>query len=67
MEKGTGGSIPLLQVLHTAVPDAEFILWGAEDDSCSRIHGTNESVDIGELERCIVAQSLFLSFLGKER
>ncbi|MEN6396230.1 MAG: peptidase dimerization domain-containing protein, partial [Methanoregula sp.] len=67
MEKGTGGSIPLLQVLHNAVPRAEFILWGAEDASCSRIHGTNESVDIGELERCIVAQSLFLLLLGKDQ
>ncbi len=67
LEKGTGGSIPLLHVLHNAVPHAEFILWGAEDASCSRIHGTNESVDIGELERSIVAQSLFLLLLRKGR
>ncbi|MGA2698877.1 MAG: M20/M25/M40 family metallo-hydrolase [Methanoregula sp.] len=66
-EKGTGGSIPLLHVLHTAVPRAEFILWGAEDAASSRIHGTNESVDIGELERSIVAQGLFLSLLGTGR
>ena len=66
-EKGTGGSIPLLHELHTAVPHAEFILWGAEDATCSRIHGTNESLDIGELERSIVAQSLFLSLLGNGR
>ena len=63
-EKGTGGSIPLMHVLRTAVPHAEFILWGAEDAAYSCIHGTNESVDIGELERSIVAQSLFLSLLG---
>jgi acetylornithine deacetylase/succinyl-diaminopimelate desuccinylase-like protein len=66
-ESGAGGSIPLMQVLHNAVPNAEFILWGAEDASCSRIHGTNESVDIGELERLIVAQSLFLQLMGKPR
>jgi acetylornithine deacetylase/succinyl-diaminopimelate desuccinylase-like protein len=60
---GAGGSIPLLQVLHNAVPDAEFILWGAGDAACSRIHGANESVDITELERIIVAQSLFLESL----
>ena len=64
LEKGTGGSIPLLRLLHNAVPEAEFILWGAADVSCSHIHGTNESVDIGELERSIVAQSLFLSLMG---
>jgi acetylornithine deacetylase/succinyl-diaminopimelate desuccinylase-like protein len=66
-EKGTGGSIPLLQVLNTAVPRAEFVLWGAEDAASSRIHGANESVDISELERSIVAQSLFLQLLGTGR
>jgi acetylornithine deacetylase/succinyl-diaminopimelate desuccinylase-like protein len=64
-EIGAGGSIPLLQMLRAAVPAAEFILWGAQDASCSRIHGTNESVDLGELERFIVAQSLLLQVLGK--
>jgi len=64
---GAGGSIPLLHVLRGAVPEAEFILWGAEDAACSHIHGANESVDIDELERFIVAQSLFLHFLGEER
>jgi acetylornithine deacetylase/succinyl-diaminopimelate desuccinylase-like protein len=66
-ETGAGGSIPLLRVLRNAVPRAEFILWGAEDASCSRIHGTNESVDIIELERFIVAQSLFFQLLSEER
>jgi cysteinylglycine-S-conjugate dipeptidase len=64
---GAGGSIPLLRVLHDAVPQAEFVLWGAEDTAESRIHGTHESVDIRELERVIVAQSLFLLACGKKR
>ncbi len=64
-EKGAGGSIPLMQALHEAVPAAEFVLWGAADDARSQIHGTNESVDISELERFIVAQSLFLQVLAK--
>jgi cysteinylglycine-S-conjugate dipeptidase len=59
-EKGTGGSIPLMRILHDAVPGAEFVLWGAEDDARSFIHGPNESVDIGELERFIVAQALMM-------
>jgi len=66
-EKGAGGSIPLMRVLHDAVPEAEFILWGAADDAQSYIHGTNESVDIRELERFIVAQSLFLQMVSKRR
>jgi acetylornithine deacetylase/succinyl-diaminopimelate desuccinylase-like protein len=64
-DMGAGGSIPLMQALREAVPDAEFILWGAQDATNCRIHGTNESVDIGELERFIVATSLFLRFLGE--
>jgi acetylornithine deacetylase/succinyl-diaminopimelate desuccinylase-like protein len=64
-DKGAGGSIPLMRVLRDAVPAAEFILWGAEDDARSSIHGTNESVDIRELERFIAAQALFLQQMGK--
>ncbi len=64
-EIGAGGSIPLLDVLRAAVPAAEFILWGAQDASYSRIHGTDESVDLGELERFIVAQSLLFQVLGR--
>ncbi len=67
LEKGTGGSIPLLNVLHKKVPHAEFILWGAEDAAGSCIHGTDESVNIGDLERIIAAQSLFLVLLEKQR
>jgi acetylornithine deacetylase/succinyl-diaminopimelate desuccinylase-like protein len=62
---GAGGSIPVLRVLHDAVPQAEFILWGTQDATYSRIHGTNESVDIRELERVIVAQSLFYQLVRK--
>jgi acetylornithine deacetylase/succinyl-diaminopimelate desuccinylase-like protein len=63
-EIGAGGSIPLVQVLHQTVPQAEFILWGSADLALSRIHGTNESVDIMELGRMIAAQGLLLQELG---
>lgn len=66
-EKGSGGSIPLLSLLHAAAPDAGFVLFGAEDTARSSIHGTNESVDVGELERCIVALALFFALLAKGR
>lgn len=64
-EVGAGGSIPLLSWLQQAVPGAEFILWGCEDDEHSQIHGANESVDINELERMIAAQAFLLQELGK--
>jgi acetylornithine deacetylase/succinyl-diaminopimelate desuccinylase-like protein len=66
-EMGAGGSIPLMQALRKAAPRAEFILWGAQDAAASRIHGTNESVDLGELERFIIATAIFLQELGEER
>jgi len=65
LEAGAGGSIPLMNVLKRAVPGAEFVLWGCEDHEQSRIHGTNESVAVSELERMIVTQALLLQELGK--
>ncbi|MCC6705863.1 MAG: M20/M25/M40 family metallo-hydrolase [Thermomicrobiales bacterium] len=61
---GSGASIPLLNTLEAAAPGAEFILWGAQDVEFAKIHGANESVDLAELERCIVAQAHFLQLLG---
>jgi hypothetical protein len=52
-----------VNVLHELVPHAEFILWGAEDAADSCVHGTNESVEIGDLERIIASQGLFLTLL----
>jgi acetylornithine deacetylase/succinyl-diaminopimelate desuccinylase-like protein len=66
-EAGAGGSIPLMNVLKHAVPGAEFVLWGCEDHEQSRIHGSNESVAISELERMIVTQALLLQELGNGR
>jgi acetylornithine deacetylase/succinyl-diaminopimelate desuccinylase-like protein len=65
-EIGGGGSIPLMNVLKRVVPGAEFVLWGCEDNERSRIHGANESVDLGELERMIVTQALLLQELGNQ-
>jgi acetylornithine deacetylase/succinyl-diaminopimelate desuccinylase-like protein len=59
-EAGSGGSIPLLQTLQRAAPEAEFILWGAQDLAGARIHSSDESVDPSEIERMILAQAFFL-------
>ncbi len=65
LEAGSGGSIPLLQTLADAAPDAEFVLWGPEDMAGSRIHASDESVDPNELESMIVAQALLLAELAE--
>jgi len=62
-EAGSGGSIPLLEVLQRVSPKAEFLLFGPIDSELSNIHGANESVCIKELENCTKAEALFLSKL----
>jgi acetylornithine deacetylase/succinyl-diaminopimelate desuccinylase-like protein len=63
-EAGSGGSVPLLQTIAAAVPEAEFVLWGPQDMARARIHASDESVDPAEIERMIVAQACFLEELA---
>ena len=62
---GQGGSIPLISNLATIAPQAEIILWGAEDTAAA-IHSPNESVDLAELERCILAEALLMQYLSEK-
>ncbi|MFD3402109.1 M20/M25/M40 family metallo-hydrolase [Kribbella sp. NPDC058693] len=64
-EAGSGGSIPLLQTLQQAAPNAEFILWGAEDTAQARIHASDESVDPSEIEAMTLAQVFLLQDLAE--
>jgi acetylornithine deacetylase/succinyl-diaminopimelate desuccinylase-like protein len=54
----TGGSIPLVNALHTAVPDAEILLVGATD-GFSNIHAPNERVLMDEFRKTVIAEALF--------
>lgn len=65
VEKGSGGSIPLVRAFADALPGAEVILWGTEEPACA-MHAPNESVDILELERASLAEALLLLHLGNE-
>ncbi len=56
---GQGGSIPLCNVFADTYPDAEIILMGVEEP-LALIHAPNESVDPNEIERCALAEALFL-------
>jgi acetylornithine deacetylase/succinyl-diaminopimelate desuccinylase-like protein len=60
---GVGGSIPLGAAFLEAQPGAEMILWGCEEPQC-KIHAPNESVDLDELERCVLAEALFIAGLA---
>lgn len=59
VEAGAGGSIPLVSVLSEVIPDADIILFGAQD-TAARIHAPNESLHLGELEHTILTEALFL-------
>jgi cysteinylglycine-S-conjugate dipeptidase len=56
---GMGGTIPLVAALQEAFPQAALVLTGVADPAC-RAHGENESVDLTELERGCVAETLLL-------
>jgi len=62
---GSGGSIPLLDALKAASPQADFVLSGAEDAAKARIHGPDESVDPSEIEHMAYAQALLLRYLAE--
>lgn len=61
---GMGGSIPFLAEFANLNPNAALLLTGAADPS-SNAHSEDESVDLGDLERSILAEALFLRYLAE--
>jgi acetylornithine deacetylase/succinyl-diaminopimelate desuccinylase-like protein len=55
-----GGSIPLVNSLHQAVPQAEILLTGAAD-GFANIHGPNERVLLDEFEKSVLAEADFFA------
>jgi len=63
VQSGSGGSIPLVPVLSRAFPDAEILVYGASDEK-SQYHSIDESVDLADLERSVLAQALLFGELA---
>jgi acetylornithine deacetylase/succinyl-diaminopimelate desuccinylase-like protein len=63
VEQGAGGTIPLVSAFAERYPDAALLLTGAGDPG-SNLHSENESLDLGDLERSIVAEALFFGYLA---
>ncbi|MCQ3803205.1 MAG: M20/M25/M40 family metallo-hydrolase [bacterium] len=63
VEAGEGGTIPFLASFQKVFPDAPLLLAGIGDPG-SAIHAPNESQDLGELEKAIVAEAVALRILG---
>lgn len=55
----TGGSIPLVNGLARAAPNAEVLLFGAQDSMCN-LHAPNERVLFSELRNTVVAMCAFV-------
>ncbi|MFC4913499.1 M20/M25/M40 family metallo-hydrolase [Actinomadura gamaensis] len=60
VQMAAGGAIPLVNALHRAVPDAEMLLFGAQDGKCN-LHAPDERVLVSELENTVVAEALFFA------
>ena len=58
MTVATGGSIPLVNALQEAAPDAEILLLGTTD-GFANIHAPNERVLLDEFEKAVVAEAEF--------
>ncbi|MBJ7470652.1 MAG: M20/M25/M40 family metallo-hydrolase [Solirubrobacteraceae bacterium] len=56
---GVGGSIPLVNALQQAAPEADMLLVGATD-GYANIHGPNERVLLDEFEKATLAEADFL-------
>lgn len=64
-EPGSGGSLPLVAAIADEYPDMALLLTGI-DDPDSRAHSENESVHLGELEKCLINESLLLGYVAAE-
>jgi acetylornithine deacetylase/succinyl-diaminopimelate desuccinylase-like protein len=63
MEVGSGGSIPLVPMLAKTFPGIDVLIVGASDER-SNIHSLDESVDLADLERSVLAEALFIRDLA---
>lgn len=57
---GIGGSIPLVNALQRAAPEADFLLVGT-CDGYANIHGPNERVLLDEFEKATLAEAEFFA------
>jgi acetylornithine deacetylase/succinyl-diaminopimelate desuccinylase-like protein len=62
----TGGSIPLVNALQQAAPDAEMLLLGTTD-GFANIHAPNERVIVDEFEKAVLAEAEFFRLCAERR
>lgn len=60
---GAGGSIPFISTFAELFPDVPILVTGCGDPT-SAIHAPNESQDIGDLEKSVLAEAIAFSLLA---
>ncbi|MCA1734556.1 MAG: dipeptidase [Actinobacteria bacterium] len=63
VDMGAGGSIPFVAAFSEKMAGAPVLLIGAGDPT-SAYHAPNESQDLADLEKCVLAQSIALQLLA---
>jgi acetylornithine deacetylase/succinyl-diaminopimelate desuccinylase-like protein len=63
VEAGVGGSIPFVASFSERMKGAPILLIGAGDPTSS-VHGPNESQDLGDLEKAVLAEAIALRLLA---
>ncbi len=63
IEMGVGGSIPFVADFQSRFPEAAILLTGPGDPT-SAAHAPNESQDLGDLEKSILAEAIALRLLA---
>lgn len=63
IEMGSGGSVPIVPMLAATFPGMAVLIWGAGDER-SNYHSVDESVDLDDLQRLVLAEALFLRNLA---
>lgn len=63
VEMGVGGSIPFVAAFSELLPGAPILLTGAGDPTSS-VHAPNESQDLDDLEKSVLAEAIALRLLA---
>jgi acetylornithine deacetylase/succinyl-diaminopimelate desuccinylase-like protein len=61
---GAGGSIPFIATFRELYPDAPILVIGTSDPT-SWYHAPNESQDLGDLEKAVLAEAIAFRLLAK--
>jgi acetylornithine deacetylase/succinyl-diaminopimelate desuccinylase-like protein len=63
LEIGVGGTIPIMAEIQRVFPEAAIVMTAVMDPTSSA-HGPDESVDLGDLEKAVLAEAVAMRLLA---